>query len=66
MKTYSCPSPWLFGISYGTTWALRAMQVFPDSFDRVILDSLAPPGISLARQDQDADEAARDLLAACG
>jgi pimeloyl-ACP methyl ester carboxylesterase len=56
----------LLGVSYGTTWALRAMQVFPDSFDRVILDSLAPPGTSLARQDQDADEAARDLMKACG
>lgn len=56
----------IYGVSYGTYWALRAMQVFPDSFDRVILDSFAPPGSSLARQDQDADEAAHDLLKACG
>lgn len=55
----------VYGVSYGTYWALRIMQLFPSSFDRVVLDSLAAPGMSLARQDQDADEAARDLLRAC-
>jgi pimeloyl-ACP methyl ester carboxylesterase len=56
----------LYGASYGTYWALRIMQLFPAGFDRVVLDSLAGPGMSLARQDQDADEAAHDLLRACG
>jgi pimeloyl-ACP methyl ester carboxylesterase len=42
------------------------MQLFPTGFDRVVLDSFVAPGSSLARQDQDADEAARDLLKACG
>jgi pimeloyl-ACP methyl ester carboxylesterase len=56
----------VYGVSYGTYWALRLMQLFPSGFDRVVLDSFVPPGSSLARQDQDANEAAHDLLRACG
>lgn len=55
----------VYGVSYGTTWANRYMQLFPEQADGVILDSVAPPGASLARQDEDANEAAKDLFAVC-
>lgn len=56
---------YVYGVSYGTYWANRYMQLYPEQADGVILDSLAPPAASLARQDQDANEAAKDLLDLC-
>lgn len=55
----------VYGVSYGTYWANRYMQLFPDQADGVVLDSVAPPGMSLARQDEDANEAAKDLFGVC-
>ncbi|MDX2015240.1 MAG: alpha/beta fold hydrolase [Myxococcaceae bacterium] len=55
----------VLGISYGTSLALRYLQLYPAQADGVVLDSIAPPGISLYRQDEDANEAARDLFAVC-
>lgn len=55
----------VYGVSYGTYWANRYLQLFPGQADGVVLDSIAAPGTSLARQDEDANEAARDLLALC-
>ncbi len=55
----------VYGVSYGTSLALRYLQLFPSQADGVVLDSIAPPGISLYRQDEDANEAARDYFAAC-
>ena len=55
----------VYGVSYGTYLANRYLQLFPKQADGVVLDSIAAPGSSLARQDQDANEAARDLLAVC-
>jgi len=55
----------VYGVSYGTYWANRYMQLFPEQAEGVILDSVAAPGMSLARQDEDANEAARDLFAVC-
>lgn len=55
----------IYGVSYGTFLAHRYLQLFPDQVDGVVLDSIAPPGISLYRQDADAHEAARDYFAAC-
>lgn len=55
----------VMGVSYGTYWAHRYLQMFPKQPAGVIVDSIFPPGGSLARQDQDADEAGALLFAAC-
>lgn len=55
----------VYGVSYGAYWANRYLQLFPTQVDGVILDSIAGPGMSLARQDEDANEAARLLLGVC-
>lgn len=55
----------VFGASYGTAWAQRYLQRFPAQADGVILDAIVPPGGSLARQDEDADVAAKRMFAAC-
>lgn len=56
----------VMGISYGTYWAHRYLQLYPEQPAGIIFDSVAPQGASLARQDADSDEAAKDFLAACG
>ncbi|MBX3224209.1 MAG: alpha/beta fold hydrolase [Labilithrix sp.] len=62
----SDPQPaFVLGVSYGTYWAHRYLQLFPGQASGVILDSIVPPGTSLARQDADSDEAARDFLNVC-
>lgn len=55
----------VYGVSYGTYWAHRYLQLFPDQADGVILDSMAAPGLSLYRQDEDANTAAELLFGAC-
>jgi pimeloyl-ACP methyl ester carboxylesterase len=55
----------VMGISYGTYLAHRYVQLFPKQADGVIFDSVAPPGASLARQDEDANVAAKDFFDAC-
>lgn len=55
----------VLGVSYGTSWAHRYLQLFPGQATGVVLDSIAPPGASLARQDADSDEAAKDFFDAC-
>jgi pimeloyl-ACP methyl ester carboxylesterase len=56
----------VLGVSYGTYWAHRYLQLYPDQADGVILDSLAAPGLSLYRQDEDSHIAAQDFFDACG
>ncbi|MBX3188558.1 MAG: alpha/beta fold hydrolase [Labilithrix sp.] len=63
-KTEGQPT-FVLGVSYGTYWAHRYLQLFPTQASGVILDSIVPPGSSLARQDADSDEAARDFMEAC-
>jgi pimeloyl-ACP methyl ester carboxylesterase len=55
----------VYGASYGTFWAHRYLQLFPHQADGVILDAIAPPTASLARQDLDADASSADLFQAC-
>lgn len=55
----------VYGVSYGTYWANRYLQLFPQQVDGVVLDSLAAPGSSLARQDEDGNEAAKDFFTEC-
>ena len=56
----------VYGVSYGTYWAHRYLQLFPKQSQGVVLDSVVPQGGSLARQDQDANEAAKDFFDFCG
>ncbi|MDB4933046.1 MAG: uncharacterized protein JWP87_18 [Labilithrix sp.] len=56
----------VYGVSYGTYLAHRYLQLFPKQASGVVFDSFVPPGTSLARQDQDANEAAQDFFAVCG
>lgn len=55
----------IYGVSYGSSLAIRYLQLYPSQVDGVVLDSIAPPGISLYRQDEDANEAAKSYFAAC-
>lgn len=36
---------YVYGVSYGTYWAHRYMQLFPEQADAIVLDSLALPGL---------------------
>jgi pimeloyl-ACP methyl ester carboxylesterase len=56
---------WVYGASYGTYWAHRYLQLEPTQADGVVFDSMAPPGMSLARQDEDANVAGKAIFAAC-
>lgn len=65
MRTPGQPT-FVYGVSYGTYWAHRYLQLFPAQSDGVVFDSIAPQGTSLARQDADANEAAKDFFDFCG
>lgn len=56
----------VYGVSYGTYWAHRYLQMFPEQPAGVVFDSILPQGGSLAQQDADANEAGRDYFAMCG
>ncbi|MCC7539995.1 MAG: alpha/beta fold hydrolase [Deltaproteobacteria bacterium] len=55
------------GASYGTYWAQRYLQLFPDQPDAVVLDGLVFPSISpnWLGYDEVHDRLGRDLLALC-
>jgi pimeloyl-ACP methyl ester carboxylesterase len=56
----------VYGVSYGTYWAHRYLQIAPDQATAVILDSIAPPGESFVAYDADFDQVAQDFMALCG
>ncbi len=41
---------YLYGVSYGTYWAHRFLQIFPDAVDGVVLDSVCAPGACVGDQ----------------
>ncbi|NUP04968.1 MAG: alpha/beta fold hydrolase [Polyangiaceae bacterium] len=55
----------VYGVSYGTYWAHRYLQVAPDQATAVILDSIAPPGETFVPYDRDFDQVGRDFMALC-
>ena len=56
----------IYGVSYGTTWAMRFMQLRPADATGVVLDSVVAPGaLFLSRFDLGFDPVARKLAAAC-
>jgi pimeloyl-ACP methyl ester carboxylesterase len=56
----------VYGVSYGTYWAHRYLQLFPDQADAVILDSIAPSGEDFTSYDLDFDAVGEDLMGECG
>jgi pimeloyl-ACP methyl ester carboxylesterase len=56
----------VFGISYGSYWAIRYLQLFPEQATGVILDSIAPPGISFADFDVFYDDVGEQFVRLCG
>ncbi len=40
----------IYGVSYGTYWAHRYLQIFPKEPDGVVLDSVCPPGVCVGDQ----------------
>ena len=55
----------VLGISYGTYWALRYLQVEPSQATGVILDSIAPPNFFISGFDAQFDPVGRELMQAC-
>ncbi len=57
----------VMGASYGTTWAHRYLQVFPDQANGVVLDSPCPPGTCDFSVSQAAagNDVARSLFEQC-
>jgi pimeloyl-ACP methyl ester carboxylesterase len=56
---------YVYGVSYGTYWAHRYLELFPAQADGVVLDSIAPPGIDFVTYDEDFDRVGQDFLALC-
>jgi len=56
----------VYGVSYGTTRALRFLQTHPDLVDGVILDSVVSPSVQyLSQFDPQFDVVAQDLAKLC-
>jgi len=56
----------VYGVSYGTTRALRFLQTHPDLVDGVILDSVVSPSVQyLSQFDTQFDAVAKDLARLC-
>ena len=55
----------VFGHSYGTYWAIRYLQLYPDQATGVILDSIAPPGISFYDYDVFFNDIGEDFIEYC-
>ena len=57
---------YVYGVSYGTYWAHRYLQIFPDHPAGVILDSIVPPeGEALSEFDLHGDLAGMKLAELC-
>jgi pimeloyl-ACP methyl ester carboxylesterase len=55
----------VYGVSYGTYWAHRYLQLHPEQATAVILDSIAPPGEDFLHYDEDFDAVGQDLMDLC-
>ncbi|EYF01599.1 Hypothetical protein CAP_8039 [Chondromyces apiculatus DSM 436] len=56
----------VWGVSYGTYWALRYLQLHPEQPAAVVLDSVASPGAQrLSTFDLQFDPVAKELAAVC-
>jgi len=56
----------VYGVSYGTYWALRYLRLYPTHSDGVILDSICAPGhCTLDEYDRNFDDNGRMIMDAC-
>ena len=55
----------VYGVSYGTYWAHRYLQLFPSQATAVVLDSIAPPGEDFTHYDVDYNAVGQDLMDVC-
>ncbi len=55
----------LYGLSFGTFWAHRVLQLEPDLFAGAVLDSIAPPEADFSLYSPNADRVAQDFFARC-
>ncbi|MBU1510339.1 alpha/beta hydrolase [Myxococcota bacterium] len=56
----------VYGVSYGTYWALRYLRLYPEHSDGVILDSICAPGhCTLDEYDRNFDENGMMVMDAC-
>lgn len=56
----------VYGVSYGTYWAHRYLQLHPGQAKGVILDSICPPAVcKLLTFDKNFDDVARQILKRC-
>ncbi len=55
----------IFGASYGTTWANRYLTLYPEQPDGVILDGIVPADWTFAEFDSGLDTTARNIMARC-
>lgn len=55
----------LYGLSFGTFWAHRVLQLAPDLFAGAVLDSIASPEADFSTYSPDADRVAQDFFARC-
>lgn len=56
----------VYGVSYGTTWAMRYLQLFPEQPTAVILDSVVSPNVQfLSRFDEQFDGVAKEYFDLC-
>ncbi|MCO4763173.1 MAG: alpha/beta fold hydrolase [Myxococcales bacterium] len=57
----------IYGVSYGTYWAHRYMQIFPKQPTAIVLDSVCPPGECVGdKYDTAFNEVAKSYLKLCG
>jgi pimeloyl-ACP methyl ester carboxylesterase len=55
----------VYGVSYGTYWAHRYLQIHPEQATAVILDSIAPSTETFVAYDSDFDAVGQDLMDLC-
>lgn len=55
----------VYGVSYGTYWAHRYLQLYPDQPSALVLDSISPPGDLFSTTDRSFDSAGEEFLKAC-
>jgi pimeloyl-ACP methyl ester carboxylesterase len=55
----------VLGVSYGTYWAIRYLQLYPQQASGVVLDSIAPPGISFLKYDVFFNDIGEDFIEYC-
>lgn len=56
----------VFGVSYGTLWAQRYLQLFPDQASGVVIDSIVPPTESFTRYDRNRNSVGKLWMDVCG